>query len=658
MKLKTSFCKLTTFKKDLTRFAPVWALYLIGMLLILTDLGGYGSYDRFAYYNMEELIQAFGIVNLCYALVCALMLFGDLYNTRMCYSLHTQPARRESLFLSHWVAALCFSIVPNTIAALYLMLQLEAYWFLALYWLLASSLQFLFYFGIASVSALCVGNRIGMIALYGVLNFFSMIAYWVVNTIYLPQLPGVVLNFDDFSLICPTVHLYDWSFFQFEGVEVWVEESGIYGVDGYYETFYEFAGLSSGWGYVAIMGGIGLVMSGLAVLLYRARHLESAGDFVAFRKLSPVVCLVLTVCIAVGFAFFGDAVGSGYMLWLAVGLVVGWFGSRMLIERRVKVFNGKAFLGLGILAAVLTVSFLVISFDVFGIVSFVPDKDRVESVTVSNYKNITGGYYDDYYYGNRISVTLDEEEEIEDILTAHRDILDRMQESAKETHLVTIRYKLKSGRVVVRSYSAPANGTNYEIVRKYFYTPESMMGFEDWDQYVKSMESVQVDGYEIPEEYFEEFLVALRTDCEKGAVTTNMGAAKLEIATWVYLRYEREGGGYVGRELAITTEAENTLALLKQPKYVLGFETLEDVKNFNFFYVDAIPLDEELQSGLLEALQKDAEAGNLTFGYYGSDELYMVEYAIEKGRESVYRYIGITKEAEYTIQWLKDNDLE
>lgn len=645
MKLRTSYCKLTTFKKDLTRFAPVWALYLISMMMVLTEVTSHQTFDRVGADAIPSMIMAFGIVNLCYAGVCALVLFGDLYNTRMCYSLHTQPARRESLFASHLAAALCFSLVPNLLAALYLMMRLQAYWFLALYWLLASTLQFVFYFGLASVSAMCAGNRVGMLAVYAVLNFFSMIAYWVVETIYLPHLTGVVLNFEAFCTWCPTVKLYHHDYFQFERLEIWDESMG------YYDHFFEYVGLSDGWGYLAILAGIGVAALALAVVLYRARHLESAGDFVAFRKLSPVVCVVLTVCVAVGFAFFGEIVGSSYMLWLVVGLVVGFFGSRMLLERRVKVFYGKAFLGLGVLAAVLVLSFLAISFDVFNIVGFLPDADRVESVTLSNYKS-SNYYYEDYYYGNRISVTLEEPEQIEEIITAHEDILNRLDTDPTSVHRLTFTYKLKSGRTVIRSYAAPAYGTNYEIARKYFYTPQQVLGFTDWDEYVKNMEHLSVDSYDIPPQYREEFLKAMYADCEKGAITTANGGK--EALYWVYLWTENADGQRIARELRITNEAHHTLAMLKRPEIVLGFENVADVKYINYVVMDGVTVDTTQRQALLEALLADAEAGNIPFGtgketYVG----HMVEYSFGAGSDSFYRILEIGRDAENTLKWLE-----
>ena len=645
MKLKTSFFDLTTFKKNLTRFAPVWALYLIGMMLMLTS-SYYGSYDYFAKNSLAGMVMAFGVVNIGYALVCALMLFGDLYNTRMCYSLHTQPARREALFVSHFAAALCFSIVPNAVAALYLMYRLGAYWFLALYWLLAVTVQFLFFFGVASACALAVGNRIGMIALYLVANFFTMIAYWIVSTLYLPYLPGVVLNFNDFSLLCPVVNIFNASYFQFDAVQTQVNSI-------YTGTFYEYAGLGSGWGYLAILGLLGLGFAALAIFLYRARHLESAGDFVAFRKLSPVICVVLTVCIAVGFAFFGEVTSGGLMVWLAVGLVVGWFGSRMLIERRVKVFHKKAFVGLGILAAVLAVGFMAVQYDAFGIVHFVPPVDQVESVTISNYRNTNGAYYNEIYMGNRITVTLEAEEQIEDIRKAHADILSRMNVSAQKNHTVTIQYKLKSGRTVTRCYTTHANGVNYEIFRGYFYTPQSMLGYTDWDAYVKGMEAIGLEGMDIPQACFEEFLLALRADCGQGnVVTSGMQAGQVE--TWVYLTWRLETGGRRTRELVITSDAVNTLALLKQPKYLLGYENWQDVDDLNYINVDGVDLKDRNLDGLLEALQKDAEAGHIYWnGKYASDD---VQFVIEYSLGDLYRSLQITKEAAYTLQWIKGDE--
>ena len=641
MKLKTSYSKLTTFRKDITRFAPIWALYLIGLLLVLVDIVSYSEYDRLAS-DIPEIIMSFGVVNLLYAAVCAVMLFGDLYNTRMCYSLHTQPARRESLLLSHLAAGILFSLVPNGVAALYMMARLEEYWFLALYWLLACQMQFVFFFGVAAFSALLTGNRFAMLLVYAGINFVSILAYWIVDTIYLPNMTGVVLDFDSFGRFCPVVDLFSsWSFLEFERYSV--VSDPIY---GYSETHYRYLGLGDGWGYLAILLGIGVLMMAAAMLLYRLRHLENAGDFVAFPKLKNVACVVMTVCVGGVFAFVGgDMFGSSMLLWLAVGLVIGYFGSLMLLERRVKVFRAKSFIGFGVLAAVLTGSFLLVAYDVFGIESWLPRAEKVKSVTVANFN--ADSYYYDYYYGNRISVTLQDQAQIEEIIEAHRDILDRLDQDTDSAHRVVLTYKLESGRTVKRSYIAPANGVNYEIIRRYLFTPQQILGYTDWDSYVQSVFFMCTKDGEIPRVLYEPMLSALRSDCEAGTVIAENSKGAEQYVT--IQTEDINGGAY--RELYILEGAEKTMAILKSPEMILGcneWDSYEDC--VQSLMVNHSSIQREDYAALIEALRKDAENGAILLGESGE---YIVEIELCYPDGSwAYRNLGVNKEAANTYNWI------
>lgn len=637
MKSRTSFSKLTPFKKDITRFAPIWALYLIGILLVLMQETGYYGYSQLAR-ELPGFIMAFGIVNLIYAAICAVMLYGDLYNTRMCYSLHALPQRRESWLLSHFAAGMAFSLVPNCIAALLFMARLGSYGYLALYWLLASELQFLFFFGIASVSAMLTGSRFAMLLVYAGLNFVSMLAYWIVDTIYLPMLEGVVLDMTVYKLLCPVVQMFQHEYMEFERLE------------DFFDVYYKFIGLSDGWGYLAILGVLGLVLMGAATLLYRLRHLESAGDFVAFPKLKGVMCVVMTICVGGVFAFVGEEMlGDSMMLWLIVGLVIGYFGSLMLLERRVKVFRGKTLIGFGALAAVLVVSTLLISADVFGIIRWIPEPDQVKSVTIANYMDNEYSYYDEIYYGNRIRVKLEEPEEIEDVIEAHQDILNRLNIGSNDRHRVTITYTLKSGRVVKRSYTAPANGRNYEIFNSYFYTPNQILGTNSCGTFISSVRYAHVDGNEIPDDYRDAFLSALWADCQKGQVTLS-GSSK-EAECYVYLELYDVTQGQYGRELDIHSGAEETLAVLKKPAVVLGYSDLETfLSELYYVNVNGIEVKSQYYRGLMEAMEADCENGHISLlgDWYAA---YTVEYS--DGQD--YRYIAIPKAAEKTIAYIEEH---
>lgn len=642
MKSRTSFSKLTVFKKDILRFAPVWALYLIGMMLVLFETGSYGSYDHFARNTMPDLVMSFGVVNIIYAAVCAAMLFGDLYNTRMCYSLHAMPQRRESWLLSHLSAGVLFSLVPNIVAALFLMLRLESYWFLALYWLLAVTLQFVFFFGVAVVSALLTGNRFAMLAVYAGFHFVVMLIYAVLAVIYVPMLPGVEINIADFTPFSPVVNLFRFDYFEFERYQV----PSLY-VPGDTMTRYRYLGLSTGWTYTAILGGFGLVAMALSLLLYQLRHLESAGDFVAFPKLKVPSCLIITLCVALCFALLGEAFGST-AIWMIVGVVVGFFGSLMLLERRIKVFRKKTFLGFGALLLTLILSFVAVQFDWFGIVRWTPEADRVQSVTIANYRNNSYDY--DYGYGsNRISLTLREEEQIADIIGAHEDILDRMNEPQERTHYVVISYTLKSGRTVTRSYRAPMNGKNYEIFSGYFYTNEQLMGYRDWDRFVAGVQYMYYDNGEIVPELYAKIMEALKTSSEKGHVTLDY---QKDYAYYLEY-YVQEQGSSVTRTLYISKNATQLVELLESPEVIIGYADWDQyLSGVQTVRVNDIILTQESQEELLTALRDDC-ANGLWKPDRNCDYLVEIQWNSADGSD-FYRQFVIDKDMTATWQWLQE----
>ena len=80
MKSKTSFFNKTVFKKNLTRFAPVMAVYtlclILGMMMLYQNNEEMGRTFWFAS-RMGECIQVMGLVNLFFAPLCAMLLFGD-----------------------------------------------------------------------------------------------------------------------------------------------------------------------------------------------------------------------------------------------------------------------------------------------------------------------------------------------------------------------------------------------------------------------------------------------------------------------------------------------------------------------------------------------------------------------------------------------------
>lgn len=641
MKLRTSCFKPITLKKDIFRFAPVWALYLIGMMLVLLG-NGYSEYSRFAKYTLSQMLPAFAVVNLGYALIIGMLLFGDLFNTKMCYSLHAMPYRRESWLATHLVSGLLFSLVPNAIACLYLMVRLEAYWFLALYWYLAITLQFLFFYGIAAVSAMLTGSRFAMLAVYAIFNFVAMLLYFSVNVIYAPMLEGVVVNTQAFTRFSPVVELFSFEFFLFE------RENRI--VEGATHVFFIYKGLGTGWGYTAILSILGLVAMGVAFWLYRKRHLECAGDFVAFPRLKGAFCIILTLCVTLVFALAGKLL-EGLLLWIFVGLFVGFFGSLMLLERRVKVFRKGTWLGFAAMVVVVALSVCAMAFDWLGIESWTPSVQQVQSVQVSNSSQYD--IFENGGYGNRLSATLEDPADIDRIIQAHEDILGRLGEmniNGNDRHRVTLVYKLKSGRTVVRSYYAPASGTNYQIIRSYLYRPISVLGFADAAAAAKNITYFYCDKGPVPPALYEEMLEALMGDAANGTIDPQKYGD-------CYVEYEiRDGNQTIHRYMHISDQAEKTLELMKSPEMAMGYDDWATfLAGIESMQLDGEPVSAQQWTGLLEALRKDIEAGTVDPDK-GNGNGYWIyyEYRMENG-EYAYREFIITEKAQNVKAWLEEN---
>ena len=83
MQSKTSSCKLTVFRKDITRFAPVWVGWGLFLSLLVLTMGD-NDPDFWFPSNIASAIQIMGIFTCGYALLTAQTLFGDLSYTVFC----------------------------------------------------------------------------------------------------------------------------------------------------------------------------------------------------------------------------------------------------------------------------------------------------------------------------------------------------------------------------------------------------------------------------------------------------------------------------------------------------------------------------------------------------------------------------------------------
>lgn len=580
MKLKT-LCSKAVLKKDLTRFAPAMALYTVFMLLLFFI---YLTQDD-PYWIVQDVAgaaQLMAVFNFIYAPVCAQLLFGDLFNSRMCNALHAMPLRRETWFTSHLVAGLLFSLLPNLLVTMISAAVMGEFFYVALAWLLASTLQYLFFFGVSVFCSLLVGNRFAMALVYLLINFFSLFVFWLVATLIQPLMYGLDIDTSGFQWFCPLVRLAD-------GV-TYVDVSQVMDpLSGEY-TGQIIATLGEGWWYAAVSAALGAFFLVGALLLYRRRKLESAGDFMAFKALNPVFLVIYSIaagafCQLFFSLFLGTSTDDPYLF---VGLVVGYFTGRMLLKRTLRVFQPRSFIGLAALLGSVVLVLLAAYFDVIGVTRWVPEASEVEQITL-------------YPYGDKSSqnyIRLTTDDDIQNVLnfhsaiaadvhgyedlfesesvhfvaleTASSGVVTQAAESTGAIYQFCMEYKLKNGDIIDRYYDVYTLSEAGQMLRRFFSRPACVMGESilDLPTYMADLTAIRTDweDIEIPVEAAPELLQAIMLDCSNGSMVQSW-SYHTDDQPIIYLVFEREAEGvdyYQYSEITVYDTCINTIAWLEE----------------------------------------------------------------------------------------------
>ena len=603
MRSRTSCFNKTVFRKNMTRFAPLWLLYTLCLLMAMT-LMYLEDGETFWFANrMGELIQLSSMINLVYAPMVAVLLFGDLYSSRMCNALHAMPLTRRCWFKTNIVSGLCYSLLPTAVfCGLSIPLLMNTCvvngWQIALWTFLGMNLSYLCFFGISVFSAMLVGNRFGMIAMYALLNGGAFVAYFLIDTIYTPMLYGVVTSSALVENLTPISKLLEAACLELESYND-VYRGTWENVQAHYYIH------PDGWQTLAVWAAVGAALVLIARWLYQKRKLECAGNTMAFKAMEPVFQICVSLCAAAFFSIFLELfIGSyetGKYLFLSAGLLVGWFGGKMLIERTVRVFRVKNFLGFAALTAVLAASLAMTHYDVFGIETYIPAVEDVKSVTFG-------------YSGYRgMSEELTEDADIEAVIRLQELALqDRLTEGGTHIYLdgkaysraevkemgmenraqyryasnMYIYYTLENGRQVSRRYIVWGDGETGDIVNEYLsrwevvsnecYYTEAVMVTGTGEEWSSAYTTININGYEAPMEYrgeksVESLLEAIRADCEARTMTqhssfhsghfTYINENGIEIDTrsfWIELSHSNGKSG----SFYVYADSENTLAWL------------------------------------------------------------------------------------------------
>ena len=477
MRSKTSCFNGTLFRKNLSRYWPLWglasfggALFPLAMLVNLLH-SGFDFWTPLgttqAYYNV--LSYGVPVISIVYAVLCAMAVWNYLYNARSVGLMHTLPIRREGLFVTNVLSGLVMMAIPYAVTGVLIVLVSFLYGGFepvgVLVTILGVAGESIFFFGLATFCAFIVGNVFMLPALYGLLNFLAVLTDFTVNLLAQGFCFGLNSSYSGtVEWLSPVVYLMQ----QVRPDSTYEEKLVQHGVYGLYPTdVLTEVHLENGW-LIAVYAAVGVVLLVLAWLLYRRRRSESAGDVVAVKWMKPVFRYGWAAFSAILggrllYALFWESFQNGpyftvlpMVLCMIVGGAIGFYAASMLLAKTLRVFRstwkGMLAVALGCIALCAAMEF-----DVFGVVRRVPAADSVKQVNI-------------YTAGSNYYLTPGQDDElIEEVRALHQAIINDKD------------YALTAASAASEAYSSADGEVSgaYASVR-FTYTLNSGLKVERW----------------------------------------------------------------------------------------------------------------------------------------------------------------------------------
>ena len=482
MQSKTSFSKYfnaTLFRRNLTRFWPLWGMAsFAGSLFPLALLVQFLRDEDFYMWNRPldftemyyyAAAYAVPIVSLLYAILCAMLVWSYLYNSRSVGLLHTLPIRREGLFFTNFLSGMAMMLIPYVIVgALCVLVSVVGGCFdakgLGVTILAVLGLSF-FYFATATAAAFITGNIFALPAVYFLLHFLAVMLDWLVCTFSQGFIFGLSGGYSGVvEWLSPTVYLENH--LRVSGTYEEVFQRGELTGTGYYTDVLTAVELQNLW-LVGVYALAGAALLAIAWLLYRRRRSESAGDVVAVGWMKPVFrCGVTGLAALLGGLllyelFWRSFQESQYyevlplLVCMLVAGAIGYYAASMLLAKSLRVFRGS-WRGLLLTAAGCALVCAVLHFDVLGVADRVPEVSRVEKMTLYTADN---NYT---FYPDEDAALMERVRAVHQAIAADRDYIVGVtgQEDWRSQPVIGeasfhVTYYLSSGLKVERRYYLP-----------------------------------------------------------------------------------------------------------------------------------------------------------------------------------------------------------
>ena len=439
MPSERTFFNKAIYKRALSRFWLIGAAYAAVLCFLTLMCGRYFNFDTkeiaeyVSYSILSNLTRREIVAAAVAAVVMAIAVHGWMFRKTSAAYIAALPVTREALLISSLLAGLTLLILPCIIAMLVSLLLYGGAGPLWTPYLLCSAaavvLMNIAFFGLASFCTVFTGNAAVLPALY-VIALYGFVGIEVV-----------------------TRYIAEFLLFGVRGTgwELAVLSPVYYFSNNYVGSYSHAIPLT------AIYAAAGVILAGIAVIFFRHRRMEAAGETVAVPALRPLFRWGLAAVGALGMAllilktvFDVGAYGAGnrgtparvaiLLLAMLFGAAVGWFGADALMRKTLRVFD-RHWKGLGVFCALLCSLVIGGEFDVFGVERYQPKADEI-------------GYAAVYGWGEYNVTRIIQPENIEKLLSLQKDIIanKKAYESQRgfNTFPLTIEYFDTNGKLLAR----------------------------------------------------------------------------------------------------------------------------------------------------------------------------------------------------------------
>ncbi|MGN8645213.1 DUF6449 domain-containing protein [Gracilibacillus sp. HCP3S3_G5_1] len=455
MPSKTSYFKKELWKQAFRSFGWIGIGYFLALLFLLplkvimvktrNDPGDVNHYQEYVdgLFHINGPVQS--ILILIVPVLAAMYACRYMHMKGSTDFIHSLPLKRSQLFFHQFTVGYLMILIPVLLTSFILfvmyglinvdfMYQHEDIW----KWFYDTLTFTTFIYSLTFL----IGMFTGISVVQGALSYIILIFPYGISLLVMENLRMLLVGFSPDSIVM--------SYFLHVSPIYWIFElstqSNLEIVTWYYWL-------------------LSIALIGISLVLYQARHMESANQTITFPVIKPIFKFGVTFCfMLLGGTYFGLAQGL-YVGWIVFGYIcgalLGYLLAEMLLQKTWRVFDQwkgfMIYIGISL--------FLIVSviFDWYGFETKVPSKDEVEGIYFANENFL----YDSVYYdsdGNRISKqNITDSELIQDVLDLHNFIIandhigqNRYHQYTDESTTIDISYHLDNGNKLTREYFIPS----------------------------------------------------------------------------------------------------------------------------------------------------------------------------------------------------------